>query len=118
MAIIAIETIVAIIRGSQPPRTSGGLAKASCVLGSCGGARDALYNAIESLLLGATIRQTVSALIMFRMSYTAPHRLAEADRWFALSHVGVRVHGRLTPSPLDCAHPTQVIAVASGTGRR
>ena len=47
MVMIAIETIVAIISGSQPPKTSGGLAKASRVLGTIGGARDGLYSAMR-----------------------------------------------------------------------
>jgi hypothetical protein len=55
MVMIAIETIVAIISGSQPPKTSGGLAKASCVLGSCGGARAGLYNAMHLSCCGSTI---------------------------------------------------------------
>ena len=47
MVMIAIETIVAIVRGNQPPSTSGGLAKASRVLGTIGGARDGLYSAMR-----------------------------------------------------------------------
>ena len=81
---------MAIIRGSQPPRTSGGLAKASCLLGSCGGARDGLYNAMNLSCRGSTISKQ-SALTHVTGDFLEPRaRRARANPIIAATPVAWR----------------------------